>query len=231
MNKSKQSVEIFNKLASAYEEKFMDVSGYHKSFDTFCSSIKRPNAEILELACGPGNITKYLLNKRPDFKLLGTDMAPNMIELAKKNNPTAQFELMDCRAISSVEKKYDGIMCGFALPYLTKEDAIKLIGDASRILNEKGIIYISTMEDDYSKSRFQKGSSGDEMFMHYHEGDYLINALEENGFRLIELIRQDYVQPQNHKERQETAAAAVMEEKQQEAAAAAVIDLILIAQK
>jgi len=135
LDKSKQSVEIFNKLANHYDEKYMDVSSYHKSFDLFCATIKKQNTEILELACGLGNITKYILSKRPGFKILGTDLAPHMIDLAKKNNPTAQFELMDSRKISSIEKKYDAIKCGFCLPYLSKEEAIKLIADASKILN------------------------------------------------------------------------------------------------
>jgi predicted TPR repeat methyltransferase len=89
-------------------------------------------------------------------------------------------------------EKYDGLMCGFCLPYLTKEEAIKLIADASNLLNAKGVLYISTMEDDYSKSAYKKGSTGDEIFMHYHQADYLTAALKENDFKIIELKRQDY---------------------------------------
>lgn len=192
MNKTKIAVDIFDKYASNYQSKFMDVSSYYDGFDLFCKNIPKENAEILELACGPGNITKYLLDKRPDFKILGTDLAPNMIELAKINNPTAQFELMDSRDISKIEKTYDAIMCGFCLPYLTKEEAIQLIADAAKILNSNAVIYISTMEDDYSKSAWKKGSQGDEIFMHYHERQYLSKALEENGFSIINLKRQDY---------------------------------------
>lgn len=55
------------------------------------------SAAIVEVACGPGNITKYLLNKRPGFKIGGIDLAPNMVELAKVNNPTASFQVMDSR--------------------------------------------------------------------------------------------------------------------------------------
>jgi 23S rRNA G2069 N7-methylase RlmK/C1962 C5-methylase RlmI len=46
-------------------------------------------------------------------------------------------------------------MCGFCLPYLSKEEAVKLIRDAAAILNPDGVFYISTMEDDYSKSDFK----------------------------------------------------------------------------
>lgn len=192
MDKTKIAVDVFDKNASLYQTKFMDVSMYHDSFDLFCSYIQKKEAEILELACGPGNITKYLLDKRPDFKILGTDLAPNMIELAKLNNPSATFQLLDSRDIKSLNKRYDAIMCGFILPYLSKEETEQLIKDAALMLNSQGIIYISTMEDDYSKSGFKKGSTGDEIFMHYHQADYLIDALKASGFKMIDLQRKIY---------------------------------------
>lgn len=105
--------QTWNKIADLYQEKFMDLDLYNDSYDLFCKQIKVHQAHILEIGCGPGNITKYLLEKRPDFQLLGTDIAPNMIVLAKKNNPTAEFQVMDARHIHQLSQKYDGIICGF----------------------------------------------------------------------------------------------------------------------
>jgi len=192
MDNTKNAVEIFNKFARQYQDKFMDVSLYKQSLDLFCNSIAKQNAEVLELACGPGNITKYLLEKRPDLKILGTDLAPNMIALAKSNNPSAEFQLMDCRDIKQHGKRYDAIMCGFCLPYLSKVEAIKLISDASEALSNGGVLYISTMEDDHLKSGLKTSSAGNVMYMNYHEGDYLVEALKKNGFEILYLHRQDF---------------------------------------
>jgi len=192
MDKTKIAVDIFNKLAGAYQAKFMDVSLYHDTFDVFCRAIKKQDAEILELACGPGNITQYIISKQPDFKILGTDLAPNMIELAKINNPSAQFQLLDSRDIKQLHKTYDAIMCGFILPYLSKDEAIQLIKDSALILNKNGVIYISTMEDDYSSSGLKKGSTGDEIYMHYHQADYLTEALIQSGFSIVDIQRKTY---------------------------------------
>ncbi len=192
MDKTKIAIDIFNKCAKIYQDKFMGMDLYNDTFDLFCNSVTKEDAAILEIACGPGNITKYLLKKRPDFKVLGIDLSPNMIDLAKINNPAAEFQLMDCRDIGMIEKKYNAIMCGFCLPYLSKEESLKLISDASKLLKADGVMYLSTMEDDYSKSGFKKGSSGDEIFMHYHQADYLTSALKENDFKIIDLQRKDY---------------------------------------
>lgn len=187
----------------------MNVDLYGETLDAFCEAIKKDNPEILEVACGPGNITKYLLNKRPDFKLLGTDLAPNMLEIAKSNNPTVEFQLMDARDITKLEKKFDAIMCGFCFPYFTKEETLKFIADASAILKTRGVFYISTMEDDYSKSGIRKSSQGDEIFMNFHQADYLTDALLQNNFTVLKTERIASVMTDNTK----------------------VIDLVLIAEK
>jgi len=184
------AVGVFNKCATEYQEKFMNVDVYKDSLDLFCDSIPNKNALILELACGPGNITKYLLNKRPGFKIFGIDLSANMLAIASISNPSAEFQLMDCRDIGKLGKKYDGIMCGFCLPYLSKEEAIQLIRDAAELLAPGGLIYISTMEDDYNRSGMQTSSSGDQLYVHYHQADYLAKALKENGLTIIDLRRQ-----------------------------------------
>jgi 2-polyprenyl-3-methyl-5-hydroxy-6-metoxy-1,4-benzoquinol methylase len=192
MDKTQKAVEVFNKCANQYQDRFLDFDLYNDTFDLFCDSIEKENAAILELACGPGNITKYLLEKRSDFQVLGTDLAPNMIELAKKNNPSASFQLLDCRDFLQLNQKFDAIVCGFGLPYLSKEEAIQLIKNAAEGLNREGILYLSTMEDDYSKSGIKKGSTGDEVFIHYHQEDYLSTALIESGFKIKTLERKQF---------------------------------------
>lgn len=192
MDKSQKAVKLFDKHANLYQDKFMYFDLYNDTFDFFCDAIEKRHATILELACGPGNITKHLLEKRPDFQILGTDLAPRMIELAQSNNSSASFQLLDCRNFLQLNKTFDGIVCGFGLPYLSKEDATQLIKDASACLNSEGVLYLSTMEDDYEKSGFKKGSTGDEIFIHYHQEDYLSEALTQNGFKIIALQRKKF---------------------------------------
>lgn len=191
-DRTKIAVGVFDKVAELYQEKFMDVSSYVDSLDLFCQNLKT-DATVLELACGPGNITKYLLDKRPDLSILATDLAPKMLELAKANNPTAGVQLLDFRKIKSLGRKFDGIVCGFGLPYMSKKEALRFIADSGKILNQNGLLYISTMEDDNSNSKYVKGSTGDEVFMNYHEAGYLTKAMEHNGFMVLDIQRKEYL--------------------------------------
>jgi predicted TPR repeat methyltransferase len=181
----KITVATFNKLAGQYQQKYMDFDFYFDTYDTFCELIKNDNASIFEIACGPGNITRYLLNKRPGFKIEGIDLAPNMVALAKANNPTASFQVMDSRAISAIDRKFDAVICGFCIPYLSKEDVARLIADVRALLNQDGIFYLSTMEDDDERSGFQTSDAGDRVFIHYHQMGDLKHHLETNGFKIV----------------------------------------------
>lgn len=196
MDHYKETVQTWNKLANIYQDKFMDLDLYNETYDFFCEKIQRENASILELGCGPGNITRYLLAKRPDFNILATDVAPNMIELARQNCPQATFEIMDARDIGKLNEKYDGIVCGFCLPFLTPEDVEKLISDCAQLLNENGIIYISFMDDDPAKSDFKTGSTGDKVFFHFHTLEKLESLLKEYRFVDSRVFRVEYPRPE-----------------------------------
>lgn len=163
----------------------MDVSKYEASLDAFCSALNDDQSALLYLACGPGNVPKHILEKHPRFELSGLDLSEEMVKLARIYNPSAKFEVYDFRKILALDHVYDGILCAFLLPYLSKDEALQLIADAALKLNDNGVFYLSTMKDDYSKSSYQKGSSGDELFMHFHESSYLIEALEENKLALF----------------------------------------------
>jgi len=189
MDRYKETFETWNKIAKLYQDKFMDLDMYNDSYDFICTSISKKNATILEIGCGPGNITKYLLDKRIDFDILGIDIAPNMIELAKNNNPTANFDVMDSRNIQEIKTTFDAIVCGFCLPYLSQTDSQKFIKDCYKLLNENGFIYISFVEGDPNKSDFQTGSSGDRSFFYFHDLNEIIKQLTENSFKDIQVFK------------------------------------------
>ena len=192
MDRYQITFQTWNKIASLYQDKFMHLDLYDDTYDKFCQLIEKQDASVFEIGCGPGNITKYLLSKRPDLRIEGTDIAPNMIRLAELNNPSASFRVMDCREIHTLNARYDAIMCGFCMPYLSKDDCSKLIKDSSALLNDGGIIYFSVIEGDYNDSGFEAGSSGDESYVYYHQEEHLLEKLKENNFELMELIRKPY---------------------------------------
>ena len=156
MDRYTETFETWNKVASLYEEKFMDLS------------------------------------KRQDFKIFAIDIAPKMIEFAKKNNPSANFDVMDSRDISNLGTQYDGIVCGFCIPYMSQTDCIKLISDCYKLLNAGGLIYLSFVEGEPNKSGFQVGSTGDRAYFYFHRLRDITEQLTKVEFGEINVAKVEY---------------------------------------
>jgi 2-polyprenyl-3-methyl-5-hydroxy-6-metoxy-1,4-benzoquinol methylase len=188
MNNYQKTFETWDKVAALYQTKFMDLDLYNDTYIKFCELINKTNAAIFEIGCGPGNITKHLLATRPDFQIYAIDVSHNMIQLAKANNPTAQFSVMDCREIGSLTLKFDGIISGFCMPYLSKQDNSQFIKDCAGLLERGGIFYFSTIKGDYNNSGFVPASTGDLSYVYYYDEEYLQYELGKNNFETIDLI-------------------------------------------
>ncbi len=187
-NKNLKTPEyIFDKYARQYQDKYMDVEKYAEGLELLCKKLTPKNPEVLDIACGPANISQFIINKRPDIRIEGIDVSENMIELAKINVPSGEFYPMDCRNLSSLKKKYQAIICGFCLPYLDKNEAFKLFEDAKAILNSEGILYVSTINGEYSSSAPRGPSTGEEesIQMFYYQFEDLSVLLKNVGFDII----------------------------------------------
>lgn len=193
MDSYKITVNAFDMQAQAYQDKFMDLDLYDDTYNVFCDLITPPNAEIFEIGCGPGNITKYLLSKNPNYRITAIDLAPNMIKLAKENNPTANCMVMDSRSIDTITQKFDAIICGFCMPYLSKTDCEKMFADCALLLNANGIFYFSLIEGNYSKSGYETNSKGEHpSYVYYHEENYLVQYLNDNAMEVVHTNRKYY---------------------------------------
>ena len=198
MNEYDETLRTLNKIADLYQEKFMDLQIYNDTYKKFCDLIEIQNATILEIGCGPGNITKQLLSIRPDLEILGIDYAPTMIELATKNNPSAKFKTMDCRDLHKLNTSFDAIICGFCLPYLNAVDCQKMMENCYNLLSPKGILYLSFVEGQPEKSTYQTGRSGDRIYFNFHHLEEVCNQLRANNFKILHTYEIEYQKKEKH---------------------------------
>lgn len=193
---NQKAVNLFNKLADSYQQRFFSVDAYQEDLDKFLDHVKS-NAGILDVACGPGNISHYLLKKRPDLNLLGIDLAPNMINLAQTNNPDAHFRVYNALELEALNQSFDAIIVGFLFPYLSREQVLGFLRNVHKILNPGGALYLSTMEDLYENSRLRASSTGELVMMHYYESSFLSQTLEFLGFEILSIRTQNFVISEN----------------------------------
>jgi trans-aconitate 2-methyltransferase len=57
---------------------------------------ERPES-VVDLGCGPGNLTALLVERWPDARVVGLDSSPEMIEKARATTPAVDFRVADLR--------------------------------------------------------------------------------------------------------------------------------------
>ncbi|GAB2940425.1 class I SAM-dependent methyltransferase [Hymenobacter coalescens] len=190
------TIEAYNQLAESYEAKFMDWDLYDATYDAFCALLPGAQPQLLEVGCGPGNVTRQLLARRPDARLLATDAAPNMVARAQANNPAARCAVLDARQLGTLPGPYDGIVSGFCLPYLAADDCAQFIGQCHRLLRAGGALYVSLIEGDEAQSGYQASSDGQHRaYLHYYPADFVPRLLTSHGLTLHSLTRVSRPQP------------------------------------
>ncbi|HXA46278.1 MAG TPA: methyltransferase domain-containing protein [Burkholderiaceae bacterium] len=189
MNNGDASASVFNKLAQQYRDKYMDLTIYDATYRKFCELLNKGHARVLDAACGPGNVSRFLMAQLPELDLLGIDLAPRMVELAQAEAPSAQFKMHDCRRLLDLGQRFDGIVCAFGLPYLSSSEVVEFVRSSREILDADGVLYLSFMEGKSEDSGFQTSSSGDRMYINYHSEPQIRDALLSHGFTIAEWSR------------------------------------------
>lgn len=199
MDKYEETFSTWNKMALLYQEKFMDLRLYDESYDVICGNVKM-GGSVLDLACGPGNISRYLLQRRPDLNVLGIDISANMVDLARKNIPGARFIKMDCRNFEDLGKKFDAIVGGFCLPYLSQVESAQLMLAAGRALVNGGLLYVSFVEGQPGDSGYKTGSTGDRVYFYFHALQEIGKQLADAGLSEIQVFKLKYGKPEEQEQ-------------------------------
>ena len=187
MNYKKKAAAVFNSFAQEYAEKYMDISVYRQSLDVFLQLIESDQGEILDIATGPGNIPRYILDRRPGLKIHGIDMAPKMVKIARENCPEAYFNVMDCMEISTLNRSFDAISCGFCIPYLNPEDVKILISHVYSLLKPGAPFLLSGIEETNKSPELDHTEEEDasKLISYYHSSEFLTTTLKNAGFKLL----------------------------------------------
>ena len=107
----------------------------------------KPGMRILDLACGPGTLTRRLAaHVSPGGKVVGVDLAPGMIEVASAaHTPNARFEVMDIEQLSFPDASFDAVTCGHGLQFAP--DLGAALREARRVLRPGGPLAASVPID------------------------------------------------------------------------------------
>jgi len=189
------SVNTFDRLAETYAGKYFALGTYDAYYREFCSHVPRQGATVLDVACGPGNVSAFLVRERPDLQVVGIDLAPNMVRLAQTHAPSAGFLVHDCRHLVDLGRVFDGIVYAFGLNYLDQEDAEQFFSSLGEVLTPNGVLYLSAMLGPRERSGLQTSSSGDQIYVYYRPRQEIHQLVRSAGLKIV--FSDDIASPAN----------------------------------
>ncbi|MDX6358881.1 MAG: trans-aconitate 2-methyltransferase, partial [Nocardioidaceae bacterium] len=74
--------------------------------------------DVVDLGCGPGNLTTLLRARWPAARLRGLDSSPEMIETARAAEPDLDFEVADLRDWAAADDAVDVLVSNATLQWV-----------------------------------------------------------------------------------------------------------------
>ena len=145
---------------------------------------------VLELGCGTGKNTEWLLNKAE--RIIGLDFSQEMLHKAKAKifDKRVLFKKVDLTKDWEIENNFvDLITASLTLEHIENLDHIFL--QANLKLKKNGLFFISELHPfkqySGSKAKYETENGIKELEVYIHDISEYIDTAKNNGFKLIEL--------------------------------------------
>lgn len=140
------SVDFWNNIHTNYDRETIKVDDWLDEFSSIIDSVTDP---ILDLGCGGGNDTLYLIQKNK--KVYAVDQSKNAIENIKKNFP----EVIEAKTMNMLygidypNDMFSIVIADLSLHYFSTEDTSRILKEIRRILKPDGylLIRVNTIND------------------------------------------------------------------------------------
>lgn len=175
-------IPTYNKIAQKYTDTYFNDVLEIPRVDKFISSLLT-DANVLDIGCGPGNWTKYLMDK--GFDVEGIDLSTEMIRIAKEKVPQGKFKLMDMRKLDYPDETFDGIMSFYSLIHIPSEQIISVLRELFRVLKSSGVLMLVVQEGEADRVVKEPMSPEDKTFINFFTIERLTKFLEETGFKVF----------------------------------------------
>ena len=186
------------KIGEDFEISALAWPHYKKLQEILVSKVVYIKGEALEIGCGPGNVTRMILNSNPKLSVLAIDNEPIMIRQAIKNLKEyidkKKVKIVEADALDflkkSPENRFDLIFSALTIHNFKKDYRHKVLVQIYRKLKKRGIFinldkYVvssKSMHNANKKWQFKKIQEGftrigrkdllDEWINHYLEDEH-----------------------------------------------------------
>ena len=139
-NYKKQEIEYEDAVAANYDDWYnqsLIENFYNKDFANYLKKYIKPKDRVLDLGCGPATLWPDLI-KVKNISLIGVDISPKMVSIAKKKYPKGKFKTADIEKLPFKDKEFDIVICSSVLHHL--KEPLLAFQEIKRVLSPQGLL-------------------------------------------------------------------------------------------
>ena len=106
---------------------------------------------VLDVGCGTGRLAPFLAGLGLDVR--GVDLSPEMVRVARRDQPGFTFEVADLRSLPYADASLDGVVCWYSLMYLSPADRPLAFAELARVVAPSGLLATAYKVGDDSHRR------------------------------------------------------------------------------
>nr|WP_236579660.1 class I SAM-dependent methyltransferase [Streptomyces sp. HM190] len=137
---------LFDALGADYERAFAQAPAHLAALEWLIERLP-PGARTLDVGSGTGRPTAAALVEA-GHSVLGVDVSPVMVELARRQVPEAEFRRADVRDLPLEAGSFDGVCVFFSLLQMTRAEQSALLRRLARALRPGGHLVLATVPAD-----------------------------------------------------------------------------------
>lgn len=142
----KQIVQVYDQKANEYnaDRRGLADNKYVKRFE----EMLKPQSLVLDLGCGDGTAVAAPLLKF-NHLVIGLDISPVQIALAKKNCPRAEFICRDISTLKPSEYRVDGVTALYSIFHTPRDQHAELLKIIASFLSVGGVLLVTMGDRDF----------------------------------------------------------------------------------
>ena len=186
-------IDCYNKTAKNYADKFLhelDKKHLDRILLKAFANENMDKGKCIDLGCGPGQTTKYLFDCRLTG-ITGTDISPEMMEVAKSIHPMLHFERADMLQLQYADNSFGSAIAFYAIVHFDEEQLKIALTEIKRILSPGGQFLFSFHIGTDMVHHDQFLDHEVDIDFYFFETKKIIDLLKETGFKLIDIIERE----------------------------------------
>ncbi len=190
MNSQEKILQCYNQVADDYAvERWDELNKKHldRLLLTEFAASNKDKGLCADFGCGPGQTTKFLYDNGMKH-IVGIDLSPAMVNVARKLSPQITFETGDLLNIAYPAGHLGSVLAFYAIVHFTIDQVKTCFGEINRVLKTGGDFLFAFHVGD-QVVHFDKAHDKEiDVDLCFFKTEDLLELLYETGFTVIDAI-------------------------------------------